>query len=166
MRFSPQHKNKRGFALLISVIVAGIILSVSISVVNNALKEVILASTARQSLVSFYFADSAAECFLYWDNIRGNPAIESVFTHSGQAPFECAGWTLTTDNDILDGHDLFFFWYMQSPSTEESQKDPCTYVVKRLPNIAGATTTIRSWGFNTCDNNNSRRVDRALEIEY
>ena len=70
---------KRGFALLIAVILAAIILTIGLSIVSTALKEVVLAATVRSSLASFYIADGGSECALYWDNVRGNFEKESAF---------------------------------------------------------------------------------------
>ena len=158
-------KRKRGFALLMSVIIAGIILTISVSVVNNALKEVILAATARQSLISFYWADSGTECFLYWENIRGRwdateqKSLDSAFEDGSMFNnIECNDLTIPVEKDELRG--AYYFWM------QDDIKDECSYVDKLLPIEDGATTTVQSWGFNSCDPSNTRRVDRALEIKY
>ncbi|OHB18650.1 MAG: hypothetical protein A2749_01140 [Parcubacteria group bacterium RIFCSPHIGHO2_01_FULL_45_26] len=154
----------RGFALLIAIVVATIILTIGISIVNVALKEVILASTVRNSLASFYTADSGVECALYWDNIRGNFSKESVFDPkqggAGPSTIECGG--------ILVG-DIFRSPTVNFGLVSTSNADlPCGQVnVEVAPVGKGEDkVTLKSLGSNTCNTNNSRRVERALEVKY
>src|SRR3989338_4931734 len=91
---SQNPKNSRmksGFALLIAIVVATIVLTIGISIINTALKEVVLASTVRNSLSGFYAADSAIECALYWDNIRGRFGVPSAFVAGSSGDIECGG---------------------------------------------------------------------------
>ena len=61
------HNEPRGFTLLIAVVLTSVLLSVGLALLDIALKQVTLSSTARQSQYAFYAADSAMECALYWD---------------------------------------------------------------------------------------------------
>ena len=151
----------KGFALLIAVIIATIVLTIGISIINTALKEVILASTVRNSLTSFYIADSGVECALYWDNIRGNFQVDSVFA-PGSPPttIECAG--VTIDN-VQGGSDVEFMLQDQ-----EDPRAPCAKVLVSSVPVGPEedNVVVRSEGSNTCEQNNSRRVERALEVKY
>lgn len=66
--------NNQGFALLFAVLATSVLLSISVSIWNIALREVVLSSFGRESQVAFYVADSAIECALYWDFV-GNAAF-------------------------------------------------------------------------------------------
>lgn len=63
--YSP--KTNKGFVLILAVIISSILLSVGLSMFSVALKELILSASGRDSQLSFYAADSAIECALYWD---------------------------------------------------------------------------------------------------
>src|SRR4051812_30828309 len=58
---------QRGFTLLIAIILSSVVLTVGLSLLDVAYKQVVLSSTAKQSQVAFYNADSALECALYYD---------------------------------------------------------------------------------------------------
>jgi len=155
-------KHNKGFALLISVILSTIILTIGISIISTAIKETILASTIRNSLVSLYMADSGTECALYWDNIRGNFQKNSVF-RPGPGPqvsrIECANKQV----DVYAGNDSGF-WLRD----DSHLNNACVQVTvgTRPASDKEEHIKIRSWGFNTCDPASTRRVDRALETNY
>ena len=148
----------KGFALLISVIISAIIMTIGITIVNSAIKEVILSSTVRNSLESFYMANSGVECALYWDNVRGNFEKESAFFHKDSSPgvIECRGIEATV-NGPSD------FWLI-----EEDTNLACVNVdLEAIPvGPDELKFVVSSWGFNTCNEKNTRRVDRALEVKY
>jgi hypothetical protein len=60
---------KRGVVLLITVVVASIVLTVGVGILNVILKEVILSSLNKGGRVAFFAADSGIECAMYWDTI-------------------------------------------------------------------------------------------------
>jgi len=149
---------KRGFALLIAVVISTIILTIGLTILNTALKEVVLASTVRNSLTSFYIADSGAECSLYWDNIRGNFEKKSAFAiDSPPSVIECNNITI----EITPGHP---FWLRN----DAELNDPCAKIeFNTIPvGVAEEKVRLTSWGFNTCNVSSKRRVDRALEVKY
>lgn len=62
---SAPHKRvsySRGYTLLFAVIASVLVLGVGIFILGVSRKQYILASTARESMFSFYAADSAIEC--------------------------------------------------------------------------------------------------------
>ncbi len=61
------NRNKKGFTLLVAMIVTALILAIGFSIGNIILKELALSASGRRSQVAFYAADSIAECALYWD---------------------------------------------------------------------------------------------------
>lgn len=68
-------KEKKGFIVLIAVMVTTIILTVGMGVLNLALREFVLANVGRDSVKAFYSADTGVECAFNYD-IRSstNPA--------------------------------------------------------------------------------------------
>ncbi len=153
-------KSNKGFALLIAVVVSTIILTIAISIVNTAIAEVILASTVRNSLTSFYLADTGAECALFWDNIRGSFTDRSAFEPGAPTRIiECSGIRTS-----VEGGSNVQFWIRNDAQLNA----PCSQVtVESTPvDPSHDNVKINAWGFNTCDESSSKRVDRALEVKY
>lgn len=60
-------KNKKGFALLFSVLVSSLLLTIGLSIFSIALKELSISTATRQSIHAFYAADSGLEYAKYRD---------------------------------------------------------------------------------------------------
>jgi hypothetical protein len=75
---SPQVN--RGFALLFSVLISSLLLTIGLSIFSIALKELAISTAARQSIHAFFAADSGRERALYEDLKNG------VLTSSDDAP--------------------------------------------------------------------------------
>lgn len=56
-----KQKKNRGFTLFIAILTASIILAIGISILQITLKEFVLSSTVRDSLMAFYAADGGME---------------------------------------------------------------------------------------------------------
>ena len=62
---TQEKESSRGYALLFTVLLVAIILSIAIGIADVAFKEFGLNATAQNSYLSFFAADSAGECALY-----------------------------------------------------------------------------------------------------
>jgi hypothetical protein len=60
-------KKEKGFALLFSVLVSSLLLTIGLSIFNIALKELAISSATERSIHAFYAADSGREFALYQD---------------------------------------------------------------------------------------------------
>ena len=60
-------RTSKGFALLFSVLISSLLLTIGLSIFNIALKELAISTATRQSIHAFYAADSGRECAKYWD---------------------------------------------------------------------------------------------------
>lgn len=162
--FKKINKNKknRGFALLFTVVIVSSI-SVVIAGLTSALyKQSILSSLAKDSQSSFYQADTGYECALYADlkeiSFTGSTFLED---HAFN-PWYCGGLNLvaTKMDEIGVGS------YTLTPLFED-EKDkeilPCfrIYVTKE-----DGETSIKSRGYNICDLDNGRTVEREIEVKY
>ena len=58
---------RKGFAVLFAVLLASFLITLGISIFSISLKEIQIATSARDSQIAYYVADSARECALYWD---------------------------------------------------------------------------------------------------
>lgn len=70
--------NQKGISLVISLIMTTLLLSISLSIGNIILRQLRLTNTGTNSQVSFYAADSALECALYWDTLTDGTVAGSV----------------------------------------------------------------------------------------
>jgi len=151
-------KGKKGFALLVAVVVSTLMLSIGAVIFNTTIKELRLSSLGRDSQFAFYAADSGIECALYWD-IRGHEFATSSDSEPTNPGTRCAGQDITQSS-----------WSVVTSSNSArssfSLTFPGGYCSTVVVNKTVATTTIESRGYNTCNTSNPRRVERALRSEY
>ncbi|MBU0750479.1 pilus assembly PilX N-terminal domain-containing protein [Patescibacteria group bacterium] len=145
----------RGFTLLIAVILSSVVLTIGLALLDMAYKQVILASTAKQSQKAFYAADSALECALYYDQQKD--AFNTNFDALTQ---------LSCDGQVIS--------YAPSGSSPKvtTYSVPCAgggtqasvRVYKNYP--IAPTTRIYANGYNSCNADDARRVERGLKVVY
>ncbi len=63
---SPQSQKESGFALLMSLIVMGVLLSIGLSVLELSIKQIRLSTNVRDSEIAFHAANAGMECGRYW----------------------------------------------------------------------------------------------------
>lgn len=147
--------SKKGFTLLVAVIVTGMLLIVSFAVVNIAVRQLILANSNEESQHAFYAADSGTECAVYWD-FRG---ASSPFSTTSVSQISCG----TTINQNVGGGGL-------GNATSTFQLNfakGCAVVQVGKHYISGnLLTIIDSRGYNTCTTGVIRRVERAEKLTY
>jgi len=185
-RNNKKNNRRKGFVLLFAVLVSTLVLSVGISVISIALKQVVLSGSGRDSQYAFYAANTGAECATYWDL-----ASSSVFyTNSNPATkdlnIKCLGMRIT-DEDLTCNPDInsdqgwcsglsggfyqtkFRIKYDNDGIVAADRKPYCADVIVKkqigVDNLV-STTTVTSHGYNTCDSTNARRIERALEFSY
>ncbi|HRH24088.1 MAG TPA: pilus assembly PilX N-terminal domain-containing protein [Candidatus Paceibacterota bacterium] len=150
------HYPHKGFALLISVVLAAVALSIGLALLDIALKQVILASAAKQSQKAFYAADSVMECALYYDQ-----QLNAFDRTNNISAITCN--TLPVTNYL-------------SPAPSGSDPRVTTFTVPcagsgeqgsvTVYKNSDASTQIYALGYNTCDTNNTRRIERGLKVTY
>jgi Tfp pilus assembly protein PilX len=59
-------KKQSGFALLVSLIVVGAVLSIGLVIIDLSIKQVRLAATTKDSEIAFHAANAGMECARYW----------------------------------------------------------------------------------------------------
>ena len=177
--------DKRGFVALFAMLISSIVLTISFGLLNVALKEVILSSSGRESQFGFYAADAGAECALYWD-VKGFGGFASVFPTStasqvypNDSGINCGtmldGVTpqdITTDRRSVLGSYFEAMTYNRGASSATS-----TFYLSVVP-VAGKacarvdvaksanSTKIEAYGYNTCNFNSPRVIERAIRISY
>lgn len=80
------NRTETGFALLMTMIVVGVVLSVGLAILDLSLKQVRLSTNAKESEISFHAANAGMECAQYWrrtdsDKMESNQSISPVCFH-------------------------------------------------------------------------------------
>lgn len=160
-------KNNKGYTLLFAVLVSSVVLSVGISILTISKKEYLLSSSARESVIAFYAADSGLECALYNNDNDNFPIIGSPTFN-----ISCMGnpSVIVNRTDSENTHSFSFETNMQDNT------NACARVsIVKIFDSGGifSTTTIESRGYNlgwsvggTCNISSPRKVERAIEFVF
>ncbi len=159
---NPQQNSKeRGVTLYVAIIITTTLLLVSSAIANVTLKQVKLASINRDSHLAFFAADSGAECALYWDVKAAGGG--SAFSTTTATTISCNADENNPENEnmVVGGDETSTFRILFKPEPY------CADVtVVKTYNGGVLETHIESRGYNSCDVNNPRRVERAVQADY
>lgn len=162
------HTTQSGFAMLFTVLVVSIILTIAIGIANITFKQGILSNLARDSQMAFFAADSGIECGMYTDFIgfsSGEPNSPGYFPPT-------AGPTMVMQSIPTSWCGSMNFTISQADSrtgyfvykeTLSNQNDPCRVII--FDRTDPSKKKILSRGYNTCTPG-VRQVERALEVSY
>lgn len=154
-------KDQRGYAILFTVIIVSAISVITAGLSNTAYKQLILSSLAKDSQAAFYQSDTATDCALYADQVDfENPVFKDGGTWS------CGESSLNVTPLVAGGYKI-------EPQNQTS-KNPCFRIsvnksVVAVDDGSGNTETkteISAKGYNICDKNNTRTVEREIQINY
>jgi Tfp pilus assembly protein PilX len=185
------YKKQKGMTLFISIVIMAILLFISFAVMSIALKATLFASSGRDSEFAFYAADSGLECAIYWDlryqTDSGNPnkrdsafATSSYPTEALPRTIYCAGKGIAGTGQTLYGtttlsriglggnsNPTSVFGFLLNPANTPPESSSCAVVtVLKYYDGSNLKTYIKSRGYNTCDLNNKRRMERGVEVTY
>jgi|TARA_Y100000310_G_scaffold345866_1_gene471954 hypothetical protein len=145
-------KNKKGFTLLLAVLISSLLLAIGLAIFNITIKELLLASSGRESQFAFYSADTGTECALYWDLKQG------AFSTSTTSSINCNGTAIPGMGGGGYG--------AQNVFQLDFSPEPYCAIVTVTKTTGPERTTIESRGYNSCDTGNPRRVERAIRVVY
>ena len=152
----------RGFTLVISLILTTVVLSVGMALTDIAVKQLQLSSSARNSQIAFYNADSALECALYYDQ-----KINAFYYNESQnISISCNGVALSSFSSLSN------YAETQSGAVRTTTfSTPCADGSGVTANItilkrSSGVTDIYSNGYNTCISSDPNRIERGLKISY
>ena len=87
---SPTKNSESGFALLMTLIVVTVVISIGLSVLDLSIKQIRLSTNARDSEIAFHAANAGMECARFWRR-SGSDEMET-----GQSfPISCFSNTVT-----------------------------------------------------------------------
>lgn len=152
MILRKKQKNK-GIALLFSVLLSSIILTIALGVSSLAFKEIQFGTSAKTTNEAFFAADAGMECALYNDRTSSN-----VFVATSPDPIVCQSGTVVV---ISSAYPLWNF--VLSGLGPQNQACANITVDKSTP-----TTQISSKGYNVGDVNcnypSLSRIERRLDV--
>ena len=154
---------KAGFAMLFSVLISSLLVVIGLSIFSITLKELAISTSARESQIAFYAANSGMECALYWD-LKQNAFATTTNIYEdarvGGITANCDGARVNSSYSKTGQKTktIASFPVISSTDTE----GPCADINVIKEEIAGKmTTTIESQGKNICGAS-GRRVERGL----
>jgi len=153
----------QGFALLIAVILTSVVLSVGFALASLAYKDVILASSAKGSTYAFYAADSALECALYadqkWNAFDYNSPSSTIScggtSYSITAVSKNSATSVMTVPNTAGGELI---------SLDGGVTCATVTIYKGAPPLGH--TQIYTVGYNTCNMNDPKILQRGLKSSY
>jgi hypothetical protein len=150
-------KNEKGYAILFTVIVISAISVITAGISNAIYKQLVLSSLANDSQKAFYQADTASDCALLFD-MEERINYEEQFQNREVFSWECGGFNM----EVTPDSDGISYSILPTSSVEESQ-EPC-YRINTSKD--GVTVEILANGYNICNKNNVRTVERQIKISY
>lgn len=149
------HPN-RGFTLLIALILTSVTLALGIALLDVAYKQILLASSAKQSQYAFYSADSILECTLYWDQRFNAFNYDAPLAGSS---ISCDGRTVTSYASSVSGT-------RRTTTFSHTCASGGTISNVTIYKESSGQTNIFANGFNTCDANSPLRIERGIKARY
>jgi hypothetical protein len=172
----PKTKRSRGFTLLLAALVASIALALGSAIYSIVSKELELSSIGQDSQYSFYAADTAAECALFWDSradLNQNTfATSSIDTNPNDAAIKCDNVAATNIQVTSDANDATTTYEIDSLFEDVTPGGYCAYVqvAKSYNSTENAENTfITADGYNvgcTAINTAPDALERTVELQY
>jgi hypothetical protein len=97
---------EKGFALLMSLIVVGVVLSVGLTILDLSIKQVRLSTNAKESEIAFHAANAGVECARYWRRVEASNIFDG---NDISGVLECFGESeINYSDDELGSSDADF----------------------------------------------------------
>jgi type II secretory pathway pseudopilin PulG len=135
-------KSESGFALLMALVVIAVVISIGLSVLDLSIKQVRLATNAKDSEISFHAANAGMECARYWRKAasstmeRGNAIAPTCFSVSPDTNTRSQISSGVTGNGNVYLYSYKFTW---GTSPNQRCSDIVTLVASSTPLGAGLT---------------------------
>lgn len=149
---------QRGFTLFIALVITATLLLIATGIIALAVRESFLTTASQDSQYAFYAADTGIECAIYWD--VKNTSGFSAFATSTSSTINC-----NYDSNNPANQNIVVGGSPESDFTISFLPQPYCAMVKVFKPSDGSTK-IESFGYNTCDTTNPRRVERAVQVSY
>ena len=112
-----RRNSRAGFTLLLSILVGVVVLTIGLTILNSALKQLVLSDISLESERAFHAAYAGVECAQYWNN------ADTWDVGASTLSIRCMSQDVTTNNSPLDYHadDVFtaqFDWSVLGSAPE------------------------------------------------
>ena len=108
------HKQQSGFAMLFTILIVGLILSIAVGISNLTLRQTLLSSLAKDSGIAFYQADAAVECGMYQTAVEQNFQFGSTLANV-PPNFMCGDIQMVLDDYNTDEDKQYFVYKQVDP---------------------------------------------------
>ncbi len=157
----PSITNKQsGFAMLFTVLIVSLILTIAVSISNLTLRQAILSNLAKDSQAAFAQADAAVECGMYEDTYLGKFPVGTLVANA-PGSISCGDKTLVLSPRSADDYLVYVF---NIDDSQYQPNKPCFSITFDKTN-ATQYSRVLGTGSNICADS-QRRVERALEVKY
>lgn len=176
---------QKGYTLLYAVLLSGIVLIIGVSIVMISRREIQLSEDIGSSAQAIYAADSGIECMVELNNNGSigivddnNPPNVKCLGQGGsglriESDGGVTGATAHYEIRVERGNGPELYTFMVVPGEAGQNPDlnaPCFQVEPIIKDsltvglTTYSTTTIVVNGYNTCNVDDPRRVERTLEV--
>lgn len=160
----------KGYAILFTVVVVSVISLIAIGLTNTSYKQLILSSVAKDSHLAFFQSDTATECALYLDNrldmqVGGNPITATPVNWKCGINADGTDYTLGAYVDSSGGGTTQYKLNAIAGNDAGmlSSATPCFKIdIDKKSN----GTKVSAYGYNVCDANSLRKVEREIDVNY
>lgn len=171
---------QKGFTIFVAIMVTGTLTLIAMGIAALVVRQSIIATSARASQAAFYAADTAAECGIYWDvvGISSGGSKSSAFSTTTAQTISCNRDNALKPGDSNPSHgNLANQWVLSKNSSNPGYSIftlplPITFypyaycAVLTVYKYDSGPTIIEAKGYNTCDTQSDRRVERAVRVGY
>lgn len=149
-------KKQSGFALLFTVLVITLVLTITVGISSTTFKQGILSGLARDSQTAFYQADYLLECALSYRD-KSSDGLYAYPT------FNCGNIRY----DALANPTGYPYGTLYYTSTQTNTMAPCAVlrVTPQNTTTFDDTASLQSSGYNIC-RTNPRQVERTLQVTF
>lgn len=163
-KINIDYKENAGFVLLLASLISGIVSIIGMVIFEITIKELSLSSSGRESQIAFYAADSGLECALYWDLV--GYVFDGDLDNDPDSNPRCNGQSLDLSDVFMEGDTTTYRFVVNLSSPACAN----VFVYKRsVTDAEGNTSTrthVQSRGYNTCNVDDPRRLERGVESRY
>jgi len=165
MKLNNNKRKNRGYAILFTVVVVGIISMITIGLSNAAYKQMVLSSVAKDSMIAFYQADIASEFALYADSgdfLQKAGEVSLPVPYDGSSlDFGTGALSVSPSGDNVTTYNLVL------TQDEQNAKSKCfRATIEKTESTTSIKTKVTALGYNICNKSNLRTVERSIEVNY
>lgn len=172
-------KEQKGFAVLFAVLTSSLLVTIGVSIYGISIKELTMSTSAKDSQIAFYAADSARECAFYWDTkgaIKSNVCYKETdgtflckLSDEFEETIKCNGKIINyLDQEYIRQEDNNYYYsipnFFKYSDLEDSPKADIEIskilLVNEFDMTSKTQTTIDARGRNT--GIEGRRVERGI----